>query len=114
MAALASSGPTELITLIQELHSSNNNSIKRVNQLEQALAECQEALESHKALLSRRVDAHPTNSGTRDCPRAGEVFILRTGSFSSNCPAQQILIETLTAQLESSQERVYQLEQNVP
>ena len=111
MAALASSGVTELITLIQELHSSNSNSIKRVHQLEQALAECQEAIESRK---KRSSVAEPMlTQRTQELVAAQEqvrCLFYELEASHQTVQRQQILIETLTAQLESSQERVAQLE----
>lgn len=111
MAALASSGSTELITLIQDLHSSNSNSIKKVNQLDQALGECQEALESHKKRSS--VAESMLTQRTQELVAAQEqvrCLFYELEASHQTVQRQQILIETLTAQLESSQERVAQLE----
>lgn len=114
MSAIAPSQRVELVNLIQELRSSNSNLLKRVLQLEQALTECQKALQLHKQQLR---EAHVTESmltqQTQEMAAAQEqvrCLLQELEASHQTTQRQQILIETLTTQLESSQERVAQLE----
>lgn len=111
MSALTQSERLELVALIQELRSSNSNLLKRVLQLEQALTECQNGLQSYK---KRSRDAESMlNQQTQELASALEqvrCLCRKLEASHRTAQRQQILIEDLTAQLESSQERVTCLE----
>ncbi len=96
LAAIAPHQKLEIITLIQAL-SANSNLSERVTQLEQALTECFQALQSHK---KRSHIAHTMLAQKNDQLAAAQEQIQH----------QQTLIQTLTAQLQSSQERAAHLE----
>jgi hypothetical protein len=125
---LQSSGSTDLsdlISLIQELNQCNSILLDRVAQLEQALERSQNALKAEV----KRSQHHSTNYSTDFAAEynaaewgneAALDFTLTQGqtidlyqqleAVHQTSQRQQILIETLTGQLESSQERVAQLE----
>lgn len=110
-AALAPSETLELVVLIQELHSSNSNLLKRVIHLEQALAECQKDLQSHKKRT--HVAESISAQQSQDLAATQEQVKCLSHELSASHQTgqrQQILIENLTDQLESSQERVAQIE----
>lgn len=96
LAAIAPHQKLAIITLIQAL-SSNSNLSERVTQLEQALTECLQALQIHK---KRSRIAHTMLAQKNDQLAAAQEQIQH----------QQALIATLTAQLQSSQERAAHLE----
>lgn len=97
LAAIAPHQRLEIITLIRALSSSNSNLSERVTQLEQALTECLQALQIHK---KRSRIAHTVLAQKNDQLAAAQEQIQH----------QQALIATLTAQLQSSQERAAHLE----
>ncbi len=110
-AVLAPPEKLELVVLIQELRSSNSNLLKRVIHLEQALAECQKDLQSHKK--RSHVAESMLTQQSQDLAATQEQVKCLTHELQASHQTgqrQQILIETLTAQLESSQERVAQLD----
>lgn len=96
LAAIAPHQKLAIITLIQAL-SSNSNLSERVTQLEQALTECLQTLQIHK---KRSRIAHTMLAQKNDQLAAAQEQIQH----------QQTLIATLTAQLQSSQERAAHLE----
>ena len=103
--------PAELVALIQELRSSNNNLLDRENQTEQALTECQKALQSHKKRLyiaeSMLTQQTQELAATQEQVRC---LLHELEACYQTVQHQQILTETLTDQMQSSQERVAQME----
>lgn len=111
ISALTPHERVELVALIQELPISNSNLLKRVLQLEQALAECQNALQLHKQRT--HVTESMLTQQTQEMAAAQEqvrCLLQELEASHQTAQRQQILIETLKTQLESSQERVAQLE----
>ena len=112
---------TDLISLIQELNQCNSILLDRVSQLEEALESSQVALQAEVGRsqdfqsqdfqsIASQVSADLT---PEDLPSAQEQItsLFNQLEFSHQTQQrQQILIETLTGQLEASQERVAQLE----
>jgi hypothetical protein len=111
LAQLAPSHRLELFTLIQALRSANSNLLKRVTQLEQSLTECLKALHSSKK-YSRVAKSKLTQQTQELAASQEKVKCLAAEMEASHQTAQhqQTLIENLTAQLQSSQERFAQLE----
>lgn len=93
--ALSPSNVANLVALIQELRSSNSKLVKRVTDLSQAMTECYQTLESHKA------QNQVAESMILEKDRA-----LKTACQTIEC--QQNLIETLNAEIASHQEFVAQ------
>jgi hypothetical protein len=94
----------DLVSLIQELNQCNSALLDRVSQLEEALEQ------SHGSLTLVEPPAAPM---PEDLPKAREQLTTLHNQLEfahQTNQRQQILLETLTAQLESSQERVAQLE----
>jgi hypothetical protein len=103
---IAPPSDAELISLIQELNQCNNLLLDRVSQLETSLEISQNAL---KAQI-RQAQAAP---GPQTLAAAQEQItqLLHQVEFSNQAnQRQQILVETFAEQLQSSQERVAQLE----
>ena len=98
---------TDLISLIQELNQCNSILLDRVSQLEEALESSQVALQAE---VGRSQDgAEPLADPS--APPEAIVSLFNQLEFAHQAnQRQQILIETLTGQLESSQERVAELE----
>jgi hypothetical protein len=88
---------SDLIALIQELNQCNHALLNRVNQLEIELDAAQSQLQP--------TDAAPSGSDSPSLAHQLE-FALQANQ------RQQILLDTLTEQLESSQERIAELEQD--
>jgi hypothetical protein len=104
--ALSSNHPPEisdLVSLIQELNQCNSALLDRVSQLE-------EALEKSHGSLPEIQSSEPM---PQDLPQAQEQITTLYNQLEfahQTNQRQQILLETLTDQLEASQERVAQLE----
>lgn len=108
---------TDLISLIQELNQCNSILLDRVSQLEEALERSQNAL---KAEVKRSHDqsafADFNSEGVvaaQELADAQEQIVNLYNQLEfvhQTSQRQQILIETLTGQLETSQERVAELE----
>lgn len=107
----------DLISLIQELNQCNTILLDRVSQLEEALDRSQNAL---KAEVKRSQD-HPTFAeyhtngqvAVHELSAAQEQIVglyQQLEFVHQTSQRQQILVETLTEQLEASQERVAHLE----
>ncbi len=102
---------SDLFVLAQKMRQRNRRLLEQVNQLQQALREKQEELFSqrqqdyeHENLLTQKTDE--LNTVKEQLTR---LFHTLESSHQA-AQRQQILIETLSEQLESSQERVAQLE----
>ncbi|MBW4637826.1 MAG: hypothetical protein KME05_06255 [Gloeocapsa sp. UFS-A4-WI-NPMV-4B04] len=109
--ALTPSQKLELVSLIQVLRSSNTNLSEQVTQLEQALSECQAALQSSRKL--EQVAQSSLTQKQKELATAQEQVKCLSEEMESSCQIaqrQQTLIETLTTELQSSQERFAQLE----
>lgn len=108
--ALTPSQKLELISLIEVLRS-NNNLSEQVTQLEQALSECQAALQSSRKL--EQVAQSSLTQKQEELTTVQEQVKCLSEEIESSCQIaqrQQTLIETLTTELQSSQERFAQLE----
>ncbi|MBD1870749.1 hypothetical protein H6F95_26320 [Cyanobacteria bacterium FACHB-471] len=103
----------DLIALIQELNQCNDVLLDRVSQLEESLERSQKA-QSQANRSSQASDAHQTSNQITQELIAAQAEITQLSQdleFAQQTnQRQQILIETLTGQLEGSQERVAQLE----
>ncbi|MBD2741195.1 hypothetical protein [Coleofasciculus sp. FACHB-1120] len=100
-----------LFPLMAELRQRNRDLVSRVNHLEKALGDCQEALQ----LQRQRSQAQENilTSTTQELNGTQEQVTRMFRELESSHQAaqrQQILIETVTEQLENSQERIAQLE----
>ena len=108
---LAALAPSDLVALIEELRFSNSNLLNRVNELSQVQTE------SHKAVQLYKERAYVAESMLSQQTQELAAIQIQVSSLFQELEAnhqtaqiQQILIENLTAQLESSQERVAHLE----
>jgi hypothetical protein len=103
----------DLIALIQELNQCNDVLLDRVSQLEESLERSQKA-QSQANRPSQVSDTNQTSSQITQELIAAQAEITQLSQdleFAQQTnQRQQILIETLTGQLEGSQERVAQLE----
>ncbi len=111
LAGLAPSHRLELVTLIQVLRSSNSNLSERVTQLEQALTDCLKALQIHKK-YSRVTKSMLTQKTQELAATQEQIKCLseETAASHQTIQLQQTLIESLTAELQNTQERFAQLE----
>jgi hypothetical protein len=99
---------TELLNLIRDLNRCNEVLLGRVNQLEESLETSQQALQAE-------VEHHHSQGSTGHSVLAAQQhstaqLLSELESSSDALKRQRILSETLQAQLNSSQERVTQLE----
>ncbi|MGL5082376.1 MAG: hypothetical protein ACRC8A_12900 [Microcoleaceae cyanobacterium] len=103
--ALGSIPPNESSTqLVQALHDCNRDLISRVTELEAELENCQNALQEKDSLLSQR---------SQDFELAQDQVARLFGKLELSNQVirrQQVLVETLTEQWETSQARMAQLE----
>lgn len=100
---------SELITLIQELNQCNSGLMERVTQLEEALECSQSALQAEVGRTQEVQSAYNAQDWAAVQEQITTLFNQLEFAHQTN-QRQQILIETLTGQLESSQERVAELE----
>ena len=110
MAELAPFQKLELVSLVQVLRS-NNNLSEQVTQLEQALSECQQTLQSSQKL--EQAAQSMLIQTQEELATAQDQVKCLSEEMESSCQIaqrQQTLIETLTTELQSSQERFAQLE----
>jgi hypothetical protein len=101
----------EIVTIMQELQQRNGYLLNRVTQLEIVLNECQATLEA-QATRTQEQEAFLAQQ-TEEITAADEHIARLMHELECSHQAaqrQQILVETITAQLENSQERVAQLE----
>ncbi|NJR64318.1 MAG: hypothetical protein HC772_01675 [Leptolyngbyaceae cyanobacterium CRU_2_3] len=111
---------TDLISLIQELNQCNSILLDRVSQLEEALETSQIALQAevgrsqdYQLISQTPLPLDPCTFSPNEMASAQEQMISLFNQLEFAHQAnqrQQILIETLTGQLESSQERAAELE----
>ena len=117
---------TDLISLIQELNQCNSILLDRVSQLEEALESSQIALQAEvgrsqdyqsiasqpsEDLTSTQATSIQVTSAQETSTQEQIISLFNQLEFAHQThQRQQILIETLTGQLETSQERVAQLE----
>lgn len=101
----------ELIALIQQVRQRNNELNHRVATLENALHECQIALDltqnrsqTQEALLNERTQE------LESAQSKNKRLTYELEATSQNAQRQQILIQTLSEQLETSQHRLAQME----
>jgi len=99
----------DLINLIQELNQCNGILMDRVSQLEEALESSQNALQAEVGRSHEPTILHSPNDWVALQEQITNLFNQLEFAHQTN-QRQQILIETLTEQLESSQERVAELE----
>lgn len=97
----------ELVNLIQELNQCNGMLMARVSQLEEALEHSQTALQDEVVRTQTGSDSDQDWSTVQE--QVTNLFNQLEFAHQTN-QRQQIVIETLTGQLENSQERVAELE----
>lgn len=101
----------KLLSLMQQMSASNSTLNQQVLQLEQAMAKCQNTLQLHKA---RSLDAESQlTQKTQELAAATEQVQYLSQELSAahhNLQHQQIQIDTLTIQYQTSQERIAQME----
>lgn len=111
---VASASPHEvasLITLIQEIRCSNTNLLERVIQLEQALAQSQSDLQSYKQRYrAAQTMLDEQSQSFADAQGQAQSCSEELDAACKTIKRQQILIDNLTTQLSSSQERIAQME----
>lgn len=100
---------SDLVTLIQELNQCNGALMDRVSQLEEALEYSQNALQAEVGRTQEVQSVYNAQDWTMVQEQVTTLFNQLEFAHQAN-QRQQILIETLTGQLENSQERVAQLE----
>lgn len=100
---------TDLVNLIQELNQCNGVLMDRVSQLEEALEYSQSALQAEVGRTQDVQSAYNVQDWTTVQEQITTLFNQLEFAHQTN-QRQQILIETLTSQLENSQERAAQLE----
>lgn len=100
---------TDLVTLIQELNQCNGALLDRVSQLEEALEYSQNALQAEVGRTQEVQSIDNAQDWATVQEQVTTLFNQLEFAHQAN-QRQQILIETLTGQLENSQERVAQLE----
>ncbi|MBW4487834.1 MAG: hypothetical protein KME12_08595 [Trichocoleus desertorum ATA4-8-CV12] len=101
----------EIVTIMQELQQRNGYLLNRVTQLEVVLNECQVTLEAQASRTQEQESILAQQS--EELTSADEHIARLMHELECSHQAaqrQQILVETITAQLENSQERVAQLE----
>jgi hypothetical protein len=99
----------DLISLIQELNQCNGVLMERVSQLEEALESSQNALQAEVARTQDVQPGYAVQDWTAVQEQITTLFNQLEFAHQTN-QRQQILIETVTEQLENSQERIAQLE----
>lgn len=99
----------ELIALIQDLNQCNSALMERVTQLEEALECSQTALQAEVSRTQDVQTVYNAQDWTAVQDQVTTLFNQLEFAHQTN-QRQQILIETITGQLENSQERVAQLE----
>jgi hypothetical protein len=99
----------ELIALIQDLNQCNNALMERVTQLEEALECSQTALQAEVSRTQEVQTVYNAQDWAAVQDQVTTLFNQLEFAHQTN-QRQQILIETITGQLENSQERVAQLE----
>jgi predicted nucleic acid-binding Zn-ribbon protein len=113
--AMPSAAPTaapreaELLTLIRDLNRCNEALMARVNQLENALDQSQQALKVEVG-RSRQRQASTDDKAAVAQQRSMAQLLSELETASDGLKRQRILNETLQAQLDTSQERVTQLD----
>lgn len=101
----------DLISLIQELNQCNGVLMDRVSQLEEALESSQNALQDEVGRTQDAPSQDWTNAQDWATVQDQVTNLFNQLEFAHQTnQRQQILIETVTGQLENSQERVAQLE----
>ncbi len=101
----------KMVTLTQDLRIANNQLLIRVQELTHALGECQKALQWHQ-VRSQATDSVIEQQHQELTVSTEKVKFLsqELELATQNASRQQILIETYQGQLDSSQERIAQLE----
>ncbi len=101
----------KMLTLTQDLRVANNQLLIRVQELTHALGECQKALQWHQ-VRSQASDSVIEQQHQELTVSTEKVKFLsqELELATQNASRQQILIETYQVQLDSSQERIAQLE----
>lgn len=99
----------ELIALIQDLNQCNSALMDRVTQLEEALECSQTALQAEVSRTQEVQTVYNAQDWSAVQEQVTTLFNQLEFAHQTN-QRQQILIETITGQLENSQERVAQLE----
>jgi len=102
---------TDWIALTKKLRQRNRSLFNQVNELEQALKDCQHTLQSQQGRLQVQDTLLIQQSEEINTAQEQLTRLFRELESSHQvAQRQQILIETLSEQLENSQERIAQLE----
>jgi hypothetical protein len=110
-AAQGSPRESELLTLIRDLNRCNEALMARVNQLEGALDKSQSALQAEvERSRQRRMPSPQEEQATAAQQRSTAQLLQELETANDALKRQRILTETLQAQLDTSQERVGQLD----
>lgn len=113
LASFKASELAKLFSLIQELRCSNSNLLNRVLQLEQTLTDCQDNLDCYKQRTSVAESMLTQQTQELVADQEQVSYLLQElEAAHQTTQRQQILIETLTAEVESSQERAAQMERD--
>ncbi len=102
----------ELIKLIQELNQCNHELMSRVTQLEASLEQSERALDAEIARSHDIQAALPPDAETNATPEQVHYLLNQLEFAQQTIQRQEILTETLTHQLQTSQARVAQIERD--
>ena len=91
-------------TLVQALHECNRDLMQRISELEIALIESQNALQAKETLLEQRI------AELGDAQEQMTKFFGKQEQVNQIIQRQEVLIETLTEQLQTSQKRIAVIE----
>ena len=108
-APTAAPRESELLTLIRDLNRCNEALMARVNQLENSLDQSQQALKV-EAERSRQRQVSTDDKAAAAQQRSMAQLLSELEAANDGLKRQRILSETLQAQLDTSQERVTQLD----
>ncbi|MGJ3251746.1 MAG: hypothetical protein ACFE0J_11525 [Elainellaceae cyanobacterium] len=102
----------ELVQLIQELNQCNHALMERITRLEHELEQGQQALQSEVVRSQEAESTRLASSGSSAAQGQVDYLLNQLEYAQQTHQRQEILIETLNHQLQASQERVVQIEQD--
>lgn len=101
---------SELLNLIRDLNRCNEALMARVNQLESALEQSQQTLHREREKARQHPQPSPADKAAMAQQRSMAQLLSELETANDSLKRQRILSETLQAQLDTSQERVTQLD----
>jgi len=104
--------PEALIALIQDANQRNHLLLNRITELEGALEESRHALQSEMDRVFGDEDEAIATSSNGEAAQQVNYLLNQLEFVQQTTQRQEILIETLTEQLQTSQERVSQIERD--